>query len=246
MRVSIVIRTLNERAYLDRLLRVLREQDHNHDTEVIVVDNQSTDGTAETASRQGATVVPIRHFTYPRSMNLGCEASTGDVVVQMVGHAIPFSRTWLADGVRHFHDPSTAGVFAWTWYDPTRATAAERVVHSLGYAWARMRGVYSVKKVSLGVLGATNCIIRRSLWQTAPFDEAHQRGGEDMLWAQWALDNGHAIIRDPAFSLYHSHGLGWRDLSRQWRFWLSYANGQPQVFNKGELLEFRRDLEGRL
>lgn len=246
MKVSIVIRTLNERHYLERLLQVLSQQEHSHEVELVVVDNESTDGTPELARDHGARVVTIRDFTYPRSMNLGCEAATGAVVVQMVGHAIPFSTTWLADGVRHFQRDDVAGVFAWTWYDPTRATTVEKIVHSAGYFCAWLRGVCAVRKAGVGVLCATNCIVRRSLWEDEPFDESFERGGEDIMWARWALDNGHAIIRDPAFSVYHSHGLGWRDFGRQWRFWLSYFNGQPQEFSKNELRLFRPDLEGRL
>lgn len=55
--VSLIIPARNEEAALERLLRSVREQPHIP-AEIIVVDDQSDDGTAEVARRKGATVVP--------------------------------------------------------------------------------------------------------------------------------------------------------------------------------------------
>ena len=58
MFISVVIPAYNEENYLDRCLRSLREQRYpTSQFEVIVVDNASTDATAEIARRFGARVV---------------------------------------------------------------------------------------------------------------------------------------------------------------------------------------------
>ena len=108
--VSVVIRTLNENIALSRLLTAIDAQSYSGRIEVIVVDNESTDGTAKTARTGGATVVtlPRTDFSYPRSMNLGMQAATNEVVLLTVGHALPLSRHWISNAVRHFDDLAVA------------------------------------------------------------------------------------------------------------------------------------------
>ena len=91
---------------------------------------------------------------------------------------------------------------------------------------------------------ATNAAIRRSLWQTHPFDEAYEAGGADTVWAGWAMSQGHRIICEPGFSVRHSHGVGWKGMLRQMRYWTSLL--KPQRFDRQRLLAFRPDLVARV
>lgn len=243
MKVSVVIRTLNEERKLDRLVKKLAEQKTAHDVELIVVDNNSTDGTRIVAERAGAKVVMIDNFTYPRSMNIGCEQATGEVIILTVGHAVPFTNTWIDDGVHHFEDKNTAGVYANTWYD-TDATLVEKLMYGFTYYWMKLWGVVKMKKFEMGILGATNCAIRRSFWQQHPFDESYERGGEDGEWSTWAINQGYHIIRDMKFSVRHSHGATLLGMLKQLKYWASL--GPNQTFSKNELLRFRKDLKGRV
>ena len=49
MKVSIIIRALNEREKLQKLLAILRQQDYQGEIELILVDNESVDGKLELA-----------------------------------------------------------------------------------------------------------------------------------------------------------------------------------------------------
>ena len=243
MKVSIVIRTLNEADKLRRLLDSLGKQKTNHQLELIVVDNESTDETQEIARHAGAKVVVIKDFTYPKSMNLGCSHATGEIIILTVGHAVPFSDTWIDDGLKHFNNQNVAGVYANTWYDAD-ATWIEKILYGLTYYFMKLRGVSRVTKPAMGVFGATNCALRRSLWQQKPFDESYERGGEDTAWAHWAIQQGFDIIRDQAFAVCHSHGTSLRAWIQQYKYWNSL--GPNQQFNPEELLSFRKDLKDRL
>ena len=57
MRFSVIVPAYNEAAYLGRALDSLLHQDYNGRYEVIVVDNNSTDGTAAIAAQYGVPVV---------------------------------------------------------------------------------------------------------------------------------------------------------------------------------------------
>ena len=83
MRVSVVIPTHNEAQSIGR---VLAELPAEIVTEVLVVDSNSTDGTAEIASKMGARVLPEPRRGYGRACLTGLAAATNpDVVVFLDG-----------------------------------------------------------------------------------------------------------------------------------------------------------------
>lgn len=239
--VSIIIRTLNDRDHLAALLDQLDAQDYPGTWEAIVVDTSSTDGTTELAASRGARVVSItqEEFSYPVAINRGMEAAAGEVAVITVGHAIPFSTDWLSSGVRHFADPQVAGVFA----PPIARQGAplfESLMYRIGYVRAWLAGVHvATPERWSGILGATNCIVRRSLWERHPFDVRYGMGGEDVAWARWAIAQGYRVICDWKFSVRHSHGNSVIGHLRQLAYWRSL--GKPAPFRK-EALRFRKDL----
>jgi hypothetical protein len=80
LRISAVIPCFNASAYLEEALSSIKGQTRPVD-EIIVVDDGSTDGSAELAERLGATV--IRHDTNRgegAARNTGWQAATGDAV----------------------------------------------------------------------------------------------------------------------------------------------------------------------
>ena len=241
MSVSIIIRTLNEKERLGELLAVLQSQDYTGETEIIVVDNESTDGTAELAVASGARLVTIKReeFTFPHSMNLGAVAAKGDFLVYLVGHALPFRKDWLRHGLSHFSNPKVAGV-----YSPViprkDCTWAETYFYWPNYLRAKWHGPYTVSGSGMGVFGATNIVIRRGLWQKHLFDERYELGGEDGEWAGWALAQGFKIVCDYRFAVRHSHGLDWQGLKKQLAYWNKL--GGPTKFNRSEF-SFRKELK---
>ncbi|HUK63207.1 MAG TPA: glycosyltransferase family 2 protein, partial [Dongiaceae bacterium] len=83
MRVSVIIPTYNEAA---SIARILAEIPHGQVCEVIVVDSESTDGTAEIAAREGARVVHEPRRGYGRACLTGiAHVSAPDVVVFLDG-----------------------------------------------------------------------------------------------------------------------------------------------------------------
>ena len=56
--ISVVLRAKNERAWIGRCLTAIRRQ-RLPDIDVVLVDNDSTDGTVEVAAAYGATLTNI-------------------------------------------------------------------------------------------------------------------------------------------------------------------------------------------
>jgi len=243
MKVSIIIRALNEREKLQKLLAILRQQDYQGEIELILVDNESVDGTLELAQTEGmkTVTIPRDEFSYPKSLNLGAAAATGKILVFTVAHALPFNENWLSSGLHYFANPQVAGVYSPVLPLPG-CTIWETLTYWPNYLLSRIRGPHPDKGKMLGILGATNCAIRKALWQEHPFDESRGLGGEDGEWADWARNQGLLIINNWQFAVKHSHGLGLMGLIEQNRYWLKL--GGPTVFDRRELY-FRKDLNFR-
>lgn len=151
--VSIVIRAYNEAPLLRRLLEALALQDFAGTTELIVVDNGSSDGTVEVAKEYDAKVVTLAQaeFSYPKSLNVGIERATAPVVICLVAHAYPERSDWVSRGVAHFADPRVAGVYSYPL--PHRdATLWDRGFWVLPL-WFKLLGVTRIKRVIPARLG---------------------------------------------------------------------------------------------
>ena len=81
MRFSIIVPAYNEAAYLGRALDSLLHQDYNGRYEVIVVDNNSTDGTAAIADRYGVTVVKESLQGVCAARQKGVDCAKGEIII---------------------------------------------------------------------------------------------------------------------------------------------------------------------
>jgi rSAM/selenodomain-associated transferase 2 len=80
MKLSVVIPTFNEAGNIARLVQQLRRHDPDGAVEVLVVDANSPDGTAEAARQAGATVLASPRPGRAAQMNYGAAHATGDVL----------------------------------------------------------------------------------------------------------------------------------------------------------------------
>jgi glycosyltransferase involved in cell wall biosynthesis len=84
--ITLVIPCLNEEAGIGRVLEGLPP----FVDEVVVVDNNSTDRTAEVARARGAIVITELHRGYGRAYKKGFAAATGDIIITLDGdHSYP-------------------------------------------------------------------------------------------------------------------------------------------------------------
>jgi len=239
-KISIVIRTLNEIDDLRRILDDIDQQKSIAQTEVIVVDNESTDGTPELAKKYGAKIISLARegFTYPRSMNLGVEAASNDLVFLTVGHVGFSNRYLLAGAARHFENEKVGGVFAFSLLGEN-ASKTEKLLKARAVK-SHLKPAFKIRKASMGVLGATGCMFSKEVWNSlGKFDESYEIGGEDLALAKKMLENGYDIVEDPVASVHHSHGLGPINYARQVARW--FKSTHPNTIDLKELRKGRPD-----
>ncbi|KAA0086628.1 glycosyltransferase [Mycolicibacterium sp. P9-64] len=242
--ISVVVRAYNEAAKLEKLLADVQRQSFASDLEVVVVDNASSDRTAEVVEQFGARLVtlPRGEFTYPKSMNLAMESASNDVVFLTVAHARLSNVHSLHAGARHFaKDARVAGVFGKV-LPNEGASYIERWVATIDNNLGLAKPAQRVVKAGMGALAGTGAMLSKSVWEElGRFDHRYETGGEDTALAKLMLKNGYGLVLEPALTVHHSHGLGFRDSVKQ-EFHQFQTVRAPQQFDRQELLERRPDL----
>jgi glycosyltransferase involved in cell wall biosynthesis len=109
-RYSIVVPCYNEATYLPATLRSLQAQDYPGPYEIVVVDNNSTDGTADVARAWGVRVVEEKQPGVCFARQRGLAVSRGAIVVSADADTV-YAPGWLSAIDRQFAgDESIVGV----------------------------------------------------------------------------------------------------------------------------------------
>ena len=88
-KISIIIRTKNEERWVTHCLKMLYLQDFK-DFDVILVDNNSSDGTVNAAKKfKLKSVINVDKFLPGKALNLGIKKATGSIIVCLSAHCIP-------------------------------------------------------------------------------------------------------------------------------------------------------------
>lgn len=188
-RVSVVVRALNEEKWLAQALTACKSQNLNdgRELELILVDSGSTDSTIPIAREHGARVVHIRKedFTFGRSLNVGCEAAQGDILVFISAHCIPLGQGWLEALIA----PIEQGLCEYTYgrqvgHETSRFSERQVFSHYFGNASRLPQQGFFCNNA--------NSAIRADTWRKFRFDEA-VTGLEDMVMAKAIVNAGGRI-----------------------------------------------------
>ena len=198
MRCSLVIRAFNEEKHIGRLLEGVRRQTVR-DVEIILVDSGSTDATAAIAAQYEVKVVhiPPAEFTFGRSLNLGLSTATCDLVAIASAHVYPVYPDWLERLLEPFADPSIALTYG-------KQRGDEHSKFSEHQIFARWFPEDSTARQNHPFCNNANAALRRSVWEEHPYDES-LTGLEDLAWAKWAFEQGHAIAYLAEAEIIHVH-----------------------------------------
>ena len=197
-RCSIVIRAYNEEKHIGRLLTGILHQTMR-EVEIILVDSGSTDATPSIAGRFPVNIlhIPPAEFTFGRSLNLGCSAAWGEIIVVASAHVYPTYPDWLEKLLAPFADRQVAMT-----YGKQRGNSTTR--YSEHQILAKWFPDHAVTRQPHPFCNNANAGLRRSLWQEHPFDESLP-ALEDVAWATWALAEGYYLSYVPEAEVIHVH-----------------------------------------
>lgn len=196
--VSIVIRCFNEGRHIGRLLHGVTQQTLRG-VEIVIVDSGSTDGTLAVAKRYPIRIISISpgDFSFGRSLNVGCQAATGEFIIIASGHVYPVYNDWLEKLIMPFEDPKIALV-----YGKQRGTAT--TAFSEHQVFAKWFAEESNLHQGHPFCNNANAAIRREVWEKLPYNE-DLTGLEDIDWAQRAMQMGFKIAYVANAEVAHVH-----------------------------------------
>lgn len=119
MQFSIVIPTLNEAKNIGPLLHYLQQHGGSALSEIIVVDANSSDGTAEIAQATGAKVVPCAVRCRAAQMNLGAREAKSDLLYFVHADTVP-PASFATDIVQEVEQGEVMGCYRYQFDSPSR------------------------------------------------------------------------------------------------------------------------------
>lgn len=108
MKISVVIPAYNEEKYIAGCLQSLIQQTEKPD-EIIVVDNNSRDKTAEIAKSFGVTVINEKKQGRTPARNAGFNKAIGDIIARTDADTI-VPKNWIAKIRKHFQDSTVVAL----------------------------------------------------------------------------------------------------------------------------------------
>src|SRR5258706_6191332 len=152
--ISVVIPAYNEKNYIGKALESLTKQTR-HANEIIVVDNNSTDRTAEIAKEYGVTVIHEEKQGFTPARNRGFNEAKGDIIAWIDADTI-VPPNWVEIIYRNFTTRDIDGLTGpWVYYD----AKIKSTVPSLFYLF--ILRVFSMTHVLFG----PNMVITKRIWE---------------------------------------------------------------------------------
>lgn len=218
---SVIVVTHNNEALIARCLKAISGAAREHASEVIVVDNASTDGTlAAIASQRGAPkVIPLkRNVGFAAANNAGIEASRGRLIVLVNSDAFPDEAS-IDRLIEAIDMLPAAGIVGGRlrYPDGRLQPSAGRSPSLLGGLWVALmlHRAPLLGRAGIGV-HAHPALYRRARrvdWVTAAFCIARREVGplpskafmygEDVWWGATCAQMGLAVWFEPAASAVH-------------------------------------------
>ena len=205
MLASIIIRTYNEEKHLSQLLESISKQTQDKiKLETIIVDSGSTDKTLDFVSQFDTNIVNIdkKDFTFGRSLNIGCEAATGDFLVFISGHCIPANENWLEQLVEPLINN-----------DGVVYTYGRQIGNGQSrFSECQLFNKYFPETSAVPQDGLfcnnANAALKKDIWKQFLFDES-LTGLEDMELARRLFNNGYSLGYVAEAPVYHLHDESW-------------------------------------
>lgn len=194
-RVSVVVPAHNEGKVISATLYALGAQTYP-DYEVIVVDNASTDDTAEIARPFGVKVVhePNKGLLHARERGrLEAMKGQSDIIVQIDADCLP-DAGWLSRGVSHFADPEIIAVAGpYDYHDGGRVFRAVSLV-SQKYVYRGMSRFLQMLDKGAVLIGGNSFIRASALEKAGGYDTSITFYGEDTDTARKVSKQGRVLF----------------------------------------------------
>jgi succinoglycan biosynthesis protein ExoA len=225
--VSVIIPCRNEQATIAKVLKAILLQGYPLDRlEIIIAEGLSTDGTRDeiekfrnTHPRSQVILVENQKQTIPAALNKAIQASKGDLIIRLDGHAIP-GENYINRSVEDLEAQKGENVGGIWIIKPGRSTLIAR---SIAFAASNRFGVGDASYRLAAKEGPVDTIpfgaFRKELWKKIGGFNESLLTNEDYEFNARIRKQGGTVWLDPAIRSEYISRSTLKDLSRQyWRY----------------------------
>ncbi|MDD7885181.1 glycosyltransferase family 2 protein [Flavivirga sp. 57AJ16] len=176
--ISVVIRNKNQDKALRFLLKNLTERYQDDISEIVVIDNLSTDKSEEVTKSYGARFVTIKDFSYGGSANLAANEASNDIIVIFSAHSYPVSHDFFKLIIERFKGRDDL--------------AGLRCLHSPNDYRSFINKVSSQTDPNRSGLIFSGSAFNKKVWKQYPF-RTDVATFEDKEWSKRVIEKGYKI-----------------------------------------------------
>ena len=212
--ISIIIPVKNGASTLARCLDAIYNQTVINQSEIIIIDSGSTDGSLDIIKEYDVNIYQIESeiFNHGLTRNYGVSLAKGDLVYFTVQDACLADSYALERMVSHFSDSTVMAVIGrqivphdkntnpHQWFRPVNQPKVERFSFVNSEEFDNLPDYE--KRWACG-LDDVNAMYRYNAFLNLHFRDL--QFAEDMVWAADAYRLGYAIVLDPMIRVYHYH-----------------------------------------
>ena len=225
MKVSFIIRTLNEADALTQVLRRINSLEDDFEKEVIIVDSGSTDNNLEIAEAHSVVVINIspQDWSWGKALNLGIGRCEGDYIAVISGHCFITKRDFLVQGISLLNKSQMAAVYGRQLPIPYMDPFEEYELHMCypNRDLVTMDFRTLIRGKGVGISNAC-CILKKDVWARVKYDETVE-SLEDAIWAFDVARTGQELAYSNRLSVFHSHPFDLEYVYRKW-YWRTYES----------------------
>ncbi|MEA1982203.1 MAG: rhamnan synthesis F family protein, partial [Campylobacterota bacterium] len=200
---TVVIPTLNAEGEIEQLLQTLLSQKTTFSYDVIVIDSESDDTTAQILQEYSNRYENINYigikrkdFQHGRTRDMGIEKAQGDYVAFLTQDALPYDENWLEELIKGFSvDEKIVGVFGkHVAYEEHSAFVKRDMNNHFNhfdtlpkvYSWSDSMPSHIARgslewQMKMMFYSDNNSAISKKAWKSIPYP--HIGWGEDQVWA---------------------------------------------------------------
>ncbi|MEE9152272.1 MAG: glycosyltransferase [Thermoplasmata archaeon] len=196
--ISIVVAAYNSQDTIGACIKSLLDLDYP-EKEIIVVDDGSTDKTAEIASNYSVKVIRKEQGGVSSARNIGVETSKGEILAFTDGDCV-VDMNWLKRLVEHFKDEEVGGV-------------GGRVIFLVGDALTTAIAIeyeerFEKRGENTQSIACINAAFRRHVFnEVGGFKRilGEDVGGEDIEFSYRVKEAGYRLVYEPQAEVSHDH-----------------------------------------
>jgi glycosyltransferase involved in cell wall biosynthesis len=200
--ISVVIPVYNDQQNIDRCLRSVENQDYPKERiEIIVVDDGSTDRSAEIARERNVKVLRQRHSGQGVARNKGVDEAHADIVAFIDSDDVA-SSSWLKEAVPFLNDGEIAAVGC-------SQDLLNKDNNFVKIAWLERYYRHSYSPERTNHLGGSGCIYKKSIFEEIGGFDPRTSPSEDMDLSIRVASMGYILflIKKPLISVEYRTNL---------------------------------------